>query len=117
MNASKSLKQIANGDFQSLCHAQKRMDANPLFAAFNFSDIHGVEISFFSQLFLTQIGLLAIFSDGISEGFKLLTRTPHSLLGEQEGAKQRTPNMGLFSACALQPISVKKCESPGKKNS
>jgi hypothetical protein len=91
--------QIPSPDAEGLGDPQKGMKANPLFATLHFADINRMQIRFFRQFFLTQLGRFAILANGFAKNFKdLLTR--HSLLGNHCRVKLKTPNMGLFSPCA-----------------
>lgn len=51
---------------------QKRMETDPLLAAFHLANINRMQLGFFSQFFLAQARLSAALADGVPENFKLL---------------------------------------------
>ena len=74
---SEFVNQIARFDADSLGDPQKRMEADPLLATFNFANINWMKVGFFGQLFLAQARLYAVLANGIAENFKLLRLARH----------------------------------------
>jgi hypothetical protein len=95
---SQSVNQMACLCPESLRNAQKRVQADPLFTAFNLADVNRMQIGLFGQPFLAHPYGLAAVSDGLTQDFQL-ARTRHSSLRKQDRAKLNTPNMGLFLSC------------------
>jgi hypothetical protein len=108
-DSSKVSHQIAHPDLKRLGHPQKRVKADPLLPALDFSNIDRVQAGFLRQFFLTQADLITIFPNGVSQYFKL-SRTRHILLGEQGCAKLKTPNMGVFLSCNFSTMGIKPFE-------
>lgn len=97
---SKTVHQIPNVKTEGFGHAQQRVQADPLFSPFNFSDVNRVQVGFFRKPFLAQASFLATVANSVTENFQLAQRR-HTALAEQGRAKQDTPNMGLFLSCTL----------------
>ena len=88
--------EITNPNTQGFGNPQKRVKADPLLSPFNFANINRMQISLFRQLFLTHSNLVAVFPNGVSKRFKVLSRACHSGSGKQGGLELKTPNKGLF---------------------
>jgi hypothetical protein len=98
LTTSKSINQITDANTKSFGYPQKRVQANPLLATFNFAYIHWMQVGFFCQFFLTHAKLLSVVPNGVTQDFQL-SRTRHTVSAKHESAKTRTPNMGLFYSC------------------
>ena len=107
--------QIADTNAEGFGYAQQCVKADPLFSTFNFANINGMQVGFFSQTFLAQTNLLTAIADGVTEDFQL-ARTRHSVSGKQDRAKHDTPKMGLFLSCTFSGERVKKLKIGVRKN-
>jgi hypothetical protein len=76
---SETVNDGAGFDAHRFGHAQQGMQADPLFTAFDFTDVNWMQISFFCQLFLRQPRFRPVMANGFSQDFKLFRRTRHRL--------------------------------------
>jgi hypothetical protein len=97
--ASKVGDQIADANAQSTGKAHKSVNANGLLAAFHFSNVDGMQVGFFCQLFLGEARPLPVLADGLANKFSLSKRCWHARLGKQEASVCNTVYNPLFDAC------------------
>lgn len=89
------LNQVPHANAEGFGHPQKRVQADPLFAALDFANVNWMQAGLLRQLFLAHVRLIPVFPNGISQDFRL-SLARHSFLGNQDRTKLETPNMGVF---------------------
>ena len=60
-------KKQADRDFCRFGNAQQGFNGNYFFAALDFTNVFGIQVSQFSQLFLRATGALAIKTNGVTD--------------------------------------------------
>jgi hypothetical protein len=73
--------------------------ADPLLSAFNFANINRMQIRLFSQFFLAHADLLAVFANGISKNFKIVSRACHNLEESKAALNLEHPTWVYFFPC------------------
>lgn len=101
--------QIPYSDTQRFGDPKQRVKANPLFATFNFADVHGVEFGLLREFFLAQASLSAALPNCITQNLKRRLGARHEGLAKQAGEKLNTPNMGLFRSCISGRMASELC--------
>ena len=96
--------QVANPHLEGMGNPEQRMEADPLLAALDLSDVNRVEIGLFRELLLAEAGPDALAADGITQQLKL-SLAAHERSEKQGGGEANTPNMGLlFNGYSLAKI-------------
>lgn len=98
---SKAVHQIANSDAHGFGYPQQSMEANPLLAALNFANVHGMKVGLFRKLFLAQASFFAALPNRIAQNLEGRLGSRHSGSGKQAERSLNTPNMGLFLALSF----------------
>ena len=88
--------QITHANFERLGDAHQRRNAHGLLAALDLAEIHGMQVNFLGQFFLSHAGGRAIFADRIPDQFLMWQAFGHALTHNQEAAKLDTLYNLLF---------------------
>jgi hypothetical protein len=88
--------QVAHPNIQGFGNPQKGMEADPLFAALNFSNVNWMQVGFFCQIFLAHPRLVAKFPDGIAKNFEVLSCSRHSFQQSKPDGNSEHPTWVYF---------------------
>ena len=97
-------KEQANRNLCRLGDAQQGFNGNYFFTTFDFTNVFGVQVRQFSQLFLRATGALAIKTNGVADDSPMpqdrlalfFLRICHSLKARRKASVGYTSNMLVF---------------------
>jgi hypothetical protein len=105
---SKFVNEIADTHIECFRNSHESEYAGSFLAAFQFTDINGMQIGFFGQFFLAQLSTLTVSANCFANYFLMSLGFGHAISGKQEGGKINTVHSPLFWACAFYRNTYKR---------